>query len=1489
MFPLAQDELDRLRQTGPYNESGFPFYQLTAPGMPMPGPDFLAYASAFNDDTELAGTGKTKTLARAGNLLALLYFRALYDRSFALPIQAGARRPACAFLPGHLAELAAAWVQKRPPRVPVVYGPRPAPVMLIGKMPLPDEVGAGAHLSGPAAVHFWTACAELGITPAEYSSWYLTNMVPFAAPDDNASRIAAGWLADSLPLLYQQLRIVRPRFILCIGSDASKLITAMSPECEGKRGGLGVEAMRGRVVPIVYPISDAGERPRMMMSQVMTVTHPASVHRTPELMDELRRGIANFVSLTRGATVGAAEMDTDYRTIRTEAELSALVDEIVGSNNPEDKILALDAEWNGTKPWDPGAYLRTVQFSHKPKFAACVELTGPGGTPVFDTGREGLARQLLRLVSAPGMRIGGHFFRSDIPQIAQHLGVDLRPYYAPADTPEKVFEEGGWDTSLTEHSINETGLLGLENLRAKYTTMPPYEAVLDKWLTQYCRERKIDKADIDGFGDWAGDEFYYYGCCDADCTRRIIGAQIPLVLADRFGHDCRRPYWLTHRASLAVLEMEMVGITPDPRRAMQLSQSFADVRNVLVSHLQELVGWPDFNPNSDIQCRAILFGDRFGKKPAPPGWGSLRPRAGETLSEAQKRVERLLAKQSRGQPTDDVIDRAMALPGDPPLDAGNWLYVLPVGARPLNLTPLTTTGKRPMAWSKIVERGEEAYHSPSTGRETLGILSHQHQAAAVLRDIRFLTKALQTVLRAPLSDETTGDYERDDDGELVYEKGLLSFTSSDGRVHTRMLQTMETGRSSSSKPPLQNLCFDAETEILTSQGWLPVPQVTQEHRVAQFLPDNHGIEFVAPTAVISMPFEGHMVQLVGRHMDLLLTPKHRCLLYSRNSRVGWHEVTAEAWPEVMPPTTRSCHAGRYHGPTEMLTAMMSNWLVAVALHGKSPTVRDGVLQSVMIRCNTIGQRRRMEHLLRQLGVNALRTRTTSAGRATRWQFEVTRENAAPLLTFTQQVMGLELQLGAWVLNYTKSTLVRLMSDIVAWKVDPQRADFTTQSEHTANWVQILWTLCGVRARLRKMSGSDRYCVDLARTGGGERLDQPVANVKKTHVPWNAMVYCLTVPSSYLVVRRRGKVVVTGNSKRREDDYKRILGAVDTKSGLTVGSYCGPAAEQAHMNWLGVPRYQHAQRTLFRARDGHVFMEADYTGAELAGIMWLAQDPQGIEDVRRNMLPESHPDFFDIHSNSAVRAFNLDCQPTKKALKDIGKPGLRIAAKNVNFGIPYGRGAEAIARQCREEGVDASQADAQRLIDYYFQRYAKVQSFLELCKQRVISPGWMRGVFGRFRRFYATEDRALLGEAQRQACNFPIQNLVADAVWTALAEMWDYRISQQLSFLFVLQIHDAILLEVPFAQAGRVYRDVFTTCMTDRVPVWPCDLNGHRFNLSTPYRLGTDREVMFRWGESVDDFAKVALGPDAPCVTELLSDPARDADSAALLALLATHV
>src|SRR5574343_1206067 len=79
-----------------------PFYPLTTPGMPPPGPDFVALAQALGDpepvfDGKIAGAPMTS----CGPILTQLYRAALYDNHFVLPVTVKGRTVSTWFRVGH--------------------------------------------------------------------------------------------------------------------------------------------------------------------------------------------------------------------------------------------------------------------------------------------------------------------------------------------------------------------------------------------------------------------------------------------------------------------------------------------------------------------------------------------------------------------------------------------------------------------------------------------------------------------------------------------------------------------------------------------------------------------------------------------------------------------------------------------------------------------------------------------------------------------------------------------------------------------------------------------------------------------------------------------------------------------------------------------------------------------------------------------------------------------------------------------------------------------------------------------------------------------------------------------------------------------------------------------------------------------------------------------------------------------------------------------
>jgi GTP cyclohydrolase I len=74
----------------------------------------------------------------------------------------------------------------------------------------------------------------------------------------------------------------------------------------------------------------------------------------------------------------------------------------------------------------------------------------------------------------------------------------------------------------------------------------------------------------------------------------------------------------------------------------------------------------------------------------------------------------------------------------------------------------------------------------------------------------------------------------------------------------------------------EHLCYDARTEILTENGWLPFGELRLE-RVAQVNPASLELSFTTPLQWVHYDYSGPMHHFRNDEIDLLVTPDHRIL------------------------------------------------------------------------------------------------------------------------------------------------------------------------------------------------------------------------------------------------------------------------------------------------------------------------------------------------------------------------------------------------------------------------------------------------------------------------------------------------------------------------------------------------------------------------------------------------------------------------------------
>lgn len=91
-------------------------------------------------------------------------------------------------------------------------------------------------------------------------------------------------------------------------------------------------------------------------------------------------------------------------------------------------------------------------------------------------------------------------------------------------------------------------------------------------------------------------------------------------------------------------------------------------------------------------------------------------------------------------------------------------------------------------------------------------------------------------------------------------------------------------------------CYSSDTEVLSENGWVYWPEVSENTILAAYDTKTGIVNFEAPSAVQHWDYEGKMYHLEGQSLDFLVSPDHRMIVQSRKKDGIWsntYVITAE--------------------------------------------------------------------------------------------------------------------------------------------------------------------------------------------------------------------------------------------------------------------------------------------------------------------------------------------------------------------------------------------------------------------------------------------------------------------------------------------------------------------------------------------------------------------------------------------------------------------
>ncbi len=322
------------------------------------------------------------------------------------------------------------------------------------------------------------------------------------------------------------------------------------------------------------------------------------------------------------------------------------------------------------------------------------------------------------------------------------------------------------------------------------------------------------------------------------------------------------------------------------------------------------------------------------------------------------------------------------------------------------------------------------------------------------------------------------------------------------------------------------ICFDDQTDILTDKGWKKLSDLGSTELVAQYH-DNGDISFVHPINKIEQDFKGELYHFSNSRHNFAITGDHR-IIYREGGKLK--ESLAK---NFNPSCTKSyIVSGKGTGKKDQL-----NWIerfkIAFQADGCYSHPKRNHPDSIPVIFAFAKERKkeRFKEILNNLG----------------WEYSERvgckeKGNRKEQIVFYLRVPK-EIKLTkdfSWVnvSDYSYLGARDFINEITLWdghrRTDTNGLRYDTTTPECADIVHAIGVLTGWRTNTgvqqdrRNKSYKDIHRVYIDPTKDYDNCGTK-SNVLKL-IPYEGKVYCVTVPTGMVVVRRNGKAVISGNCR-----------------------------------------------------------------------------------------------------------------------------------------------------------------------------------------------------------------------------------------------------------------------------------------------------------------------------------------------------------------------
>lgn len=451
-------------------------------------------------------------------------------------------------------------------------------------------------------------------------------------------------------------------------------------------------------------------------------------------------------------------------------------------------------------------------------------------------------------------------------------------------------------------------------------------------------------------------------------------------------------------------------------------------------------------------------------------------------------------------------------------------------------------------------------------------------------------------------------------------------------------------------------CLTGDHEVLTDTGWVRLDEWSGG-RIACWNPAGEIVSFQTANA-LSFPYKGDVYEYRDKRIAQKSTPDHR--MYVKRRYGGeWGVDTIENMLAYRPSIP-------FTGYRRTLSGMEhQNLRVLIMTQADGHYTADG-----NIRFHFAKQRKmeRCKSLLRAADIA--------------YTYSVNGQSGKPTYSFTIYARNLPLWLrmfqnktfGPWLFDESADVFFEELAYWDGYRSAANSIQYVTCNKQNADIVQAFAHISGRCAIVKVKNRSnnhpnwkDAYVVDIWLTPNNCHEIRKKPEVTK----FEGTVYCAETKTGFFLVRRAGRVWITGNSGRIvqvQNLPQNKIPDLDLARQLVKEE----DFETMELLFEGIPFvFSQLIRTAFIPSPGCRFVVSDFSAIEARVIAWLADETWRLEVFRTH---------GKIYEASASQMFHVPIETIKKGSK------LRQQGKVAELALGYGGGFGAMKAMDRAGSI-----------------------------------------------------------------------------------------------------------------------------------------------------------------------------------------------------------